>query len=61
MDVQSLAFDVLKTDVTAAREWLRLMGKSAAKNDVTLQYCMSHPRHALQALEIPVVTQVFVG
>jgi hypothetical protein len=34
------------------------MGLGAAENDLTLQYCMSPPRHALQSLEIPVVTQV---
>ena len=32
------------------------MGSAAAKNDITIQYCMSHVRHILQSVEIPAVT-----
>ena len=34
------------------------MGRGAANTDVTIQYCMALPRHMLQSVEIPVVTQV---
>ena len=41
-----------------ARDWLMQMGEAARKNGLTIQYCMSYPRHILQSLEIPVVTHV---
>jgi len=34
------------------------MGEGAAACDVTIQYCMALPRHMLQSVEIPAVTQV---
>ncbi|XP_025087041.1 uncharacterized protein LOC112559818 [Pomacea canaliculata] len=43
--------------VDVARTWLMQMGEAARAVDVTIQYCSASPRHALQALEIPVVTQ----
>lgn len=42
---------------TLARTWLIQMGRAAAKNDITIQYCMSHVRHILQSVEIPAVSQ----
>ncbi|XP_067661072.1 uncharacterized protein [Haliotis asinina] len=45
------------TDIDLGRQWLTQMGNGAAKNELTIQYCMSYPRHMLQSLEIPVVTQ----
>ncbi|XP_046547852.1 uncharacterized protein LOC124257767 isoform X1 [Haliotis rubra] len=47
----------LLTDIDLGRQWLTQMGNGAAKNGLTIQYCMSFPRHLLQSLEIPVVTQ----
>ncbi|XP_046547865.1 uncharacterized protein LOC124257770 isoform X1 [Haliotis rubra] len=47
----------LTTDIDLGRQWLTQMGNGAAKNGLTIQYCMSYPRHMLQSLEIPVVTQ----
>ena len=32
------------------------MGTAAARNDLTMQYCMSHCRHIMQSVEIPAVT-----
>merc|ERR1711933_319723 len=34
------------------------MGKAASNNHVNIQYCMALPRHALQSVEIPAVTQL---
>ncbi|KAK6165978.1 hypothetical protein SNE40_022777 [Patella caerulea] len=45
------------SDVVSGKTWLMEMGNAARKNGLTLQYCMSYPRHAMAALEIPVVTQ----
>ena len=36
--------------------WYIQMGTAAAKNDLTIQYCMSHCRHIMQSVEIPAVT-----
>ncbi|XP_041369682.1 uncharacterized protein LOC121383654 [Gigantopelta aegis] len=53
--------DVLLTDISLGEMWLKQMGNAAAKNGITIQYCMSNSRHALTALEIPVVTQIRVS
>ncbi|WAR30672.1 hypothetical protein MAR_033214 [Mya arenaria] len=47
----------LQTSLTLGRDWLMQMGQAAAENNITIQYCMAMARHALQSLEIPVVTQ----
>ncbi|XP_025087035.1 uncharacterized protein LOC112559815 isoform X2 [Pomacea canaliculata] len=49
------------TSVDVARTWLMQMGEAARAVDLTIQYCLSYPRHALQTLEIPVVTQARVS
>ncbi|CAK0821955.1 unnamed protein product [Prorocentrum cordatum] len=46
----------LNLNATAARTWLMQMGAAAARNHLTIQYCMSHCRHIMQSLEIPAVT-----
>ncbi|XP_070576646.1 uncharacterized protein [Ptychodera flava] len=45
------------SDVKVGRTWLLQMGRGASKNDMTIQYCMPMPRHVLQSVEIPSVTQ----
>merc|ERR1740117_1996578 len=49
---------MLTSNATMARTWLMQMGKAAEKNGLTIQYCMAYPRHALQSVEIPAVTQI---
>ena len=46
---------VTHTSFTAARDWLLQMGAGAAEHNVTLQYCMSLPRHVLQSAGIEAV------
>ena len=46
----------LNFNASAARTWLLQMGTAAARNDLTIQYCMSHCRHIMQSVEIPAVT-----
>ena len=58
MNQQTMSCKALQRDVTVGRNWLLQMGKAARKNSITIQYCMDYPRHALQSLEIPVVTHV---
>jgi hypothetical protein len=43
---------VLNTNATAARTWLMQMGTASERNDITIQYCMSHCRHIMQSLEV---------
>lgn len=44
-------------NVDMGRTWLLQMGQGAAKNDLTIQYCMPHIRHLLASLEVSAVTQ----
>ena len=48
---------VTHTNFTAARDWLTQMGAGAEEAGVTLQYCMSLPRHVLQSSEVASVRQ----
>ncbi|XP_071096504.1 uncharacterized protein [Haliotis cracherodii] len=48
--------NALLTNISVGRDWLMLMGRSARKNGITIMYCMSYSREALQSLEIPAVT-----
>ncbi|KAL5016032.1 hypothetical protein ScPMuIL_005621 [Solemya velum] len=49
------------TNLTLGRTWMNQMGRAAANNGLTIQYCMANPRHALQSLENPAVTQARVS
>ncbi|XP_050403537.2 uncharacterized protein LOC126819480 [Patella vulgata] len=44
-------------DINNAKIWLNLMGQGAMENKINILYSMSNSRHAMQTLEIPVVTQ----
>lgn len=58
LNVEFDSLNVTVEDVQVGRLWLRQMGEAAARNGITVQYCMAPSRAILQALEIPVVTQV---
>ena len=45
------AMPVLNNNVTFGRRWLAGMARGAARHGLTVQYCMSYPRHVLAALE----------
>lgn len=47
----------LLSDLQLGARWLNQMAAGAAKNNVTIQYCMSNSRHVMQALQNSVVTQ----
>ena len=57
MNAQTINFTPLLTDIHLGHRWLTSMGAAADQVGVNIQYCLSLPRHALQALEIPRVTQ----
>ena len=48
----------LLTNITLGRMWLLQMGAGAASAGVSMQLCMSYPRHALQSVEMPTATQI---
>ncbi len=58
---QTKEFQPLYTDIHLGHQWLMSMGEAAEQLNITLQYCMSLPRHILTALEIPRVTQTRVS
>eukprot|EP01060_Flectonema_neradi_P036317 TRINITY_DN694_c0_g1_i1.p1 TRINITY_DN694_c0_g1~~TRINITY_DN694_c0_g1_i1.p1 ORF type:complete len:723 (+),score=190.92 TRINITY_DN694_c0_g1_i1:41-2209(+) len=49
---------LLTKNATMARTWLMQMGAAAEKHNLTIQYCMAYPRHALQSIEIQHVSQI---
>jgi hypothetical protein len=57
LDVEFDELNALLESPTLGRQWLLQMGQAAEKNGLTVQYCMSLCRHALQSVEIPAVTQ----
>ena len=57
LNIQTIDFRPTRTDINLGEQWLMSMGAAAEKVGINLQYCMSLPRHILQALQIPRVTQ----
>ena len=61
LSVQTQEFLPLLRDSQLGERWLVSMGEAAEKMGINIQYCMSFPRHLLQSLEIPRVTQARVS
>ncbi|XP_062503496.1 uncharacterized protein LOC134180364 [Corticium candelabrum] len=57
LDTEFNTLKALQENATLGRMWLRQMGQAAQKYGLTIQYCMPYPRHLLQSLEVPAVTQ----
>jgi hypothetical protein len=53
---QTTEFLPIRTDINLGEQWLTSMGAAAQQVGINIQYCMSFPRHFLQALQIPRVT-----
>ena len=47
----------LQIDLNLGQTWLGQMGEAAKEQGLTIQYCMAWPRHVMQSVMIPVVTQ----
>lgn len=45
-------------DLDLGAKWLTQMAEAAEESGIYIQYCMSNPRHAMQSLLYPAVTQV---
>ena len=52
---------MLMNNATFGRQWLMGMGTAADKHHLSIQYCMSYPRHVLTSLELRSVTQARVS
>ncbi|MHA1378451.1 MAG: hypothetical protein ACTSRG_08720, partial [Candidatus Helarchaeota archaeon] len=61
MNNQFKKFKYLRNDVEHARSWLLQMGQAAAKQGITIQYCMATPAMYMQSVEIPSVTNARTG
>ncbi|XP_067662761.1 uncharacterized protein [Haliotis asinina] len=57
LNVEFAGVPSLTYDAYLGETWLNQMGRGAAKNGVTIQYCMANSRHLLQGISIPAVTQ----
>jgi hypothetical protein len=56
LNVQTIEFLPTRTNINLGEQWLKSMGAAAEQVGINIQYCMSLPRHILQAIEIPRVT-----
>jgi hypothetical protein len=56
LNIQTIDFLPTRIDIELGEQWLKSMGAAAETVGINIQYCMSLPRHILQALEIPRVT-----
>ena len=56
LNIQTIEFRPLRTDIHLGERWLKSMGAAAENVSMNIQYCMSLPRHILQSLHIPRVT-----
>ena len=61
LDTEYEGLKELRSDLILGRTWLQQMGEAAHDLNLTIQYCMPWPRHIMQSLEIPAVTQVRVS
>ncbi|XP_039254962.2 uncharacterized protein LOC120331863 [Styela clava] len=61
LDVEFDGIANFKTNIHLGKTWLMNMGQAAEEHGLTVQYCMALPRHMLQSIEIPAVTQARVS
>ncbi|CAF1261231.1 unnamed protein product [Rotaria sordida] len=61
LNVQTIDFLPTRVDINLGEQWLMSMGEAAKQTEMNIQYCMSLPRHILQALQIPRVTHARVS
>nr|XP_022327168.1 uncharacterized protein LOC111126669 isoform X3 [Crassostrea virginica] len=61
LDIQTLGLVGLQTDLYLGERWMRQMAEAAEELNLTIQLCMSLPRHALMSVSLPAVTQARVS
>ena len=57
LDREFEKLNVTQRSATLGRQWLLQMGRGASTAGMTIQYCMTYPRHMMQSVEIDAVTQ----
>jgi hypothetical protein len=58
LNVEFSGVQALLHQLDLGAQWLTQMAEAAQENGIYIQYCMSNPRHAMQSLLYPAVTQV---
>jgi hypothetical protein len=58
LNIQTLGLAALQTDLFLGEQWMTEMGGAAEEQNLTMQLCMSFPRHALMSVTLPAITQV---
>ncbi|XP_062608013.1 uncharacterized protein LOC134269826, partial [Saccostrea cucullata] len=61
LDIQTLGLAALQTDLYLGERWMTRMGGAAQDQNLTMQLCMSLPRHALTSVTLPAITQARVS
>ncbi|KAJ8303092.1 hypothetical protein KUTeg_019488 [Tegillarca granosa] len=61
LDVESTCLDWLMTNLDLGRRWMMDMSEGDKQTKSFIQFSRAYPRHAMQALEIPFVTQAKVS
>ncbi|XP_048777941.2 uncharacterized protein LOC125681766 isoform X2 [Ostrea edulis] len=61
LNIQTLGLAALQTDLFLGERWMTEMGGAAQEQNITMQLCMSLPRHALQSVHLPAITQARVS
>lgn len=58
LDAQWRMIPYLRESVEAGEKWLDAMSRAAARQGMTIQYCMANPGMFMQAVKYPNITQV---
>ncbi|XP_078674668.1 uncharacterized protein LOC144912809 [Branchiostoma floridae x Branchiostoma belcheri] len=61
LDVEFKGLQATLSSISLGKQWLMQFGQAASSHDLNIQYCMANPRHALQSVQIPAVTQARVS
>ncbi|CAH1277104.1 Hypp9481 [Branchiostoma lanceolatum] len=61
LDVEFKGLKATLSSTSLGKQWLMQFGQAASSHDLNIQYCMANPRHALQSVQIPAVTQARVS
>ncbi|KAL4218854.1 hypothetical protein ACF0H5_021442 [Mactra antiquata] len=61
LNVEFSGLQALLHDLDLGTQWLTQMAEAASESGIYIQYCMANPRHTMQSLLYPAVTQIRVS
>ncbi|ESO98846.1 hypothetical protein LOTGIDRAFT_231210 [Lottia gigantea] len=61
LNIEFKTLNALLTQIDLGTMWLTQIASAAKKHGMTMQYCMSNTKEAMQTLELPIVTQARVS